>query len=150
MTSNRKSYDEPGINICTCASLRKATRLVTQQYDAALRQAGLRATQFTILAALANVQEMRQSDLANMLGMEGTTLTRNLQPLFKKDWVRIDRDVDQRVRLISLTQTGQQVYANAKPLWLQVQTHFVNELGKGPWSSLVDALETTAGIAEQA
>jgi len=123
---------------------------VTQQYDAALRQAGLRATQFTILAALANGQEMRQSDLANMLGMEGTTLTRNLQPLFKKDWVRIDRDVDQRVRLISLTQTGQQVYANAKPLWLQVQTHFVNELGKGPWSSLVEALETTAGIAEQA
>lgn len=150
MSTNQKPFDEPGINICTCASLRKATRLVTQQYDAALRQAGLRATQFTILAALANRQEMRQSDLANMLGMEGTTLTRNLQPLFKKDWIRIDRDVDQRVRLISLTQTGQQIYADAKPLWLQVQTHFVKELGQGPWGSLVEALETTAGIAEQA
>lgn len=149
MSIKHKPFDEPSIKICTCASLRKAARLVTQQYDAALRQMGLRATQFTILAALANKQEMRQSDLANMLGMEGTTLTRNLQPLFKKDWIRIDRDTDQRVRLISLTQIGQQIYADAKPLWLQVQTRFVNQLGQGSWLSLVEALETTAGIAEQ-
>jgi len=149
MTTTQIDFTEPGIDICTCASLRKATRLVTQQYDAALRPAGLRATQFTILSVLMAKDQMRQSELAKVLGMEGTTLTRNLQPLLKKGWIRIDRDDDQRVRLISLTPGGKQVHNEAKPMWLQAQTYLVNQLGHGQWASLVASLKSTAEAAEK-
>lgn len=149
MNADQNTYFEPGINTCTCSSLRRTTRLVTQQYDAALRPAGLRATQFTILAVLTKSGQLRQTELAKLLGMEGTTLTRNLQPLLKKDWIRIDRDEDQRVRLISMTPAGNQIYAEAKPLWLQAQTQFVNAMGEAQWSALVEALESTAQIAEE-
>ncbi len=137
------------MDVCTCASLRRATRLVTQQYDAALRPAGLRATQFTILSVLVNRGQIKQSDLANVLGMEGTTLTRNLKPLLKNDWIRIDRGDDQRVRLISVTKQGRHVRQEAMPMWQQVQSRFVNELGQGQWSALLGALSSAAEIAEE-
>ncbi len=149
MTPNQKTYDQPNVDICTCASLRRATRLVTQEYDAALRPAGLRATQFTTLSVLARRGQTRQSELASILGMEGTTLTRNLQPLLKKGWIRVDRDHDQRVRLISLTNAGRQVHVDALPLWQQVQSRFVNEMGHGQWSTLIGGLASTAAIAEE-
>ncbi len=149
MTANQPTYDEPAMDVCTCASLRRATRLVTQQYDAALRPAGLRATQFTILSVLINKGQVKQSELADVLGMEGTTLTRNLQPLLKNGWIRIDRGLDQRVRLISVTKQGRQVREDAMPMWRQVQSRFVNELGQGQWSALVGALSSAAEIAEE-
>ena len=36
---------------CACFNLRKATRMVTQLYDDALKPVGIRATQLTVLAA---------------------------------------------------------------------------------------------------
>lgn len=122
--------------------------MVTQAYDAALKPAGLRATQFTMLSVLAGHGRMRQSDYAEFLGMDGTTLTRNLQPLLKKQWIRIDRDDDKRVRLISITKPGQQILAKAVPLWRTVQSQFVEGLGAEQWSGLLGALATTLDIAK--
>ena len=79
MSTDQNIPDDPDIGVCACANLRRATRLVTQSYDAALRPVGLRVTQFTILAVLAKRGQMRQSKLADILGMDGTTLTRNLR-----------------------------------------------------------------------
>lgn len=142
--------DEPDIQACACASLRRATRMVTQAYDAALRPAGLRTTQFTMLSVLAKRGQLRQSNLADILGMDGTTLTRNLQPLLKNAWIRIDRDEDQRIRLISMTKAGRRVFNTARPLWEQVQTKFVAGLGDDQWAGLLGALTTTIDIAHTA
>ena len=62
---------------CACLRVRKAARNVTRRYDAALRPAGLRITQFTVMTALAEYGEVSITDLAESLGMERTTLTRN-------------------------------------------------------------------------
>lgn len=123
--------------------------MVTQAYDAALRPAGLRATQFTMLSILAIRGQIRQSKFADILGMDGTTLTRNLQPLLKNDWIQIDREEDQRVRLISITKPGRQVLDEAVPLWREVQSQFVKGLGDAPWSGLLGALATAADIAQR-
>ncbi len=149
MKTNHATRDFPDLKMCTCANLRRATRLVTQAYDAALKPAGVRATQFTILSVLAGRGQIRQSELAGLLGMDGTTLTRNLKPLLGKDWIRIDRDEDQRVRLISITAPGQRVLDEAVPLWRDVQSRFVNGLGDEQWSGLLTALATTLDVATQ-
>ncbi len=147
MNATRQTPDRPDLNVCVCANLRRATRMVTQAYDAALKPAGLRATQFTMLSVLAGRGRMRQSDYAEFLGMDGTTLTRNLQPLLKKQWIRIDRDDDKRVRLISITRPGQRVLDKAVPLWRTVQSQFVKGLGTEQWAGLLGALATTLDIA---
>jgi DNA-binding MarR family transcriptional regulator len=123
--------------------------MVTQAYDAALRPVGLRATQFTMLSVLAKRGQIRQSKFADILGMDGTTLTRNLQPLLKNEWIQIDREEDQRVRLISITKLGRDVLDQAVPLWRQVQSRFVTELGDERWSGLLGTLATAADIARR-
>ncbi len=148
MDDKQPDNSYPDIQVCACANLRRATRLVTQAYDAALRPVGLRATQFTMLAVLGKRGQMRQSDFADVLGMDGTTLTRNLQPLLKKDWIRIDRDEDQRVRLISLTEPGRALLDTAVPLWREVQGQFQTGLGKTQMTALLSTLSATANVAQ--
>jgi len=62
-----------------CASFRRAARALTHLYDEALRPVGLRATQFTIMQVLSLAGEVSQGQLAQMLAMDSTTLTRTLQ-----------------------------------------------------------------------
>ena len=149
MNRSQAIAEEPDIQFCACANLRRATRMVTQAYDRALRPAGLRTTQFSLLSVLAKRGQIRQSLVADILGMDGTTLTRNLRPLLKNAWIEIDRDSDQRVRLISITDEGRRVLAKAVPLWQQVQAHFVTGLGDKQWSQLLTTLTASAGIAQQ-
>ena len=66
---------------CMCATLRRASRALTQLYDEALRPLGLRATQFTVLQALSLTGEVSQRDLGQLLAMDSTTLTRTLEIL---------------------------------------------------------------------
>lgn len=108
----------------------------------------MRATQFTMLSVLAKRGQIRQSEFADILGMDGTTLTRNLQPLLKKEWIRIDRDDDQRVRLISMTPSGEHTFDQAVPLWRDVQSKFADGLGEEHWSGLLKTLATTFDVAK--
>ncbi len=149
MSHDRTTSDYPDIQVCACANLRRATRMVTQSYDAALRPVGLRATQFTMLSVLAKRGQIRQSKLAEILGMDGSTLTRNLRPLLKNEWIQIDREEDQRVRLISITKPGRQVLDDAVPLWRQVQSQFVKGLGDAQWSGFLGTLATAVDIAQR-
>lgn len=106
---------------CTCSALRRASRAVTQHYEDSFRGTGLRATQFTLLATLAQTGPQSLSVLANMLGLERTTLTRNLAPLEKKGYVSNVADADQRVRRIAITQTGEAAALAALDAWKRAQ-----------------------------
>jgi len=107
---------------CFCSALRRAGRAVTQHYEAAFRGAGLRATQFTVLATLAQTEPMTMSELAELLGLERTTLTRNLRPLEAKGWVRgLSDDEDLRRRRIELTPQGRAIAVKAMPRWRRAQ-----------------------------
>ena len=107
---------------CHCLALRRASRAVTQHYESAFRGAGLRATQFTVLSALAVAGPLTVSRLARILGMERTTLTRNLRPLESKGWVEVAHDADdQRLRRVTLTPLGLATATGALPAWRKAQ-----------------------------
>ena len=131
------------LSACACANLRKAARVVTQAYDAALRPTGLKATQFTMLATLSKRGDLPLTRLADALVMDRTTLTRNLKPLARMGLVRIDHEEDQRVRRISLTDAGKDVLADALPLWRKAQSRTVKSLGRERWSGFLDDLTAT-------
>src|SRR5947209_7151029 len=66
---------------CACSNVRKAARAVTQLFDEVLQPSGLRSTQFTLLVAVALMDEAPVTELAGALVMDRTTFTRNLKPL---------------------------------------------------------------------
>jgi DNA-binding MarR family transcriptional regulator len=139
-------HDATDVVDCTCANLRKAARVVTQAYDAALQPVGLKATQFTLLATLTRLGDAPLTRLADALVMDRTTLTRNLKPLVREGFIRIDQEEDQRVRKVSLTDSGRVVFDKALPRWQQAQSRMQKSLGQERWSGLLDGLAATVTV----
>jgi DNA-binding MarR family transcriptional regulator len=107
-------------NACACHKVRIATRAVTRAYDDALRPVGLRSTQFTVLVAASVAAGIPINQLATILGLERTTLTRSLDALEKEELIRVE-SVDGRTRNVILTQRGKDRLDLALPLCNQAQ-----------------------------
>ncbi|MEO8548324.1 MAG: MarR family transcriptional regulator [Kofleriaceae bacterium] len=118
---------------CTCLRLRSAARSMTRQYDHELRELDLRLTQLTVLVGVAMFGDSGApvSALADAVGMERTTLTRNLKPLAARRWLSSSADRgDLRSRRITLTKKGELLLAKAYPLWQRAQASTERALGE--------------------
>lgn len=114
---------------CTCFKLRRAARRVTQVYDRHLQPTGLRITQFGLLARLRG-GPLGMTQLADRMGMDRTTLTRNLRPLERLGYVTVDQGEDRRTRSVAITQAGRTAFAAALPCWSAAQTAVRATLGQ--------------------
>ena len=121
---------------CACFAVRRAARVITQHYDWALRPSGLRTTQFTLLTMLALGGPMPLSRVADRLGMERTTLTRNLKPLLAGGLVSVGPGDDRRVRTIAITAKGQRAAVAALPRWRSAQRSVAGRLPAKVFGSL--------------
>lgn len=128
--------------MCTSFNLRKASRAVTQFYDDALRETGLKSTQFSLLAAAAMAGTMPISRLADEMAMDRTTLTRNLKPLENEGLLRVQTGADKRVRNVTVTPEGLDLLERAAPLWRKAQTRMIDKLGDERWGDLLRQLQT--------
>lgn len=135
---------------CACFNFRRATRAITQFYDHVLAPSGLRATQLTLLVGLAKSGAIPLTRLAPVLGMDRTTLTRNLDPL-ERDGLVIQRPgADRRVTLLEITPKGSKALAKAIPLWQQAQHQITAGLGAGRWQTLQREIHQIAALAGDA
>jgi DNA-binding MarR family transcriptional regulator len=132
---------------CACFNLRKATRAVTQLYDDALRPAGLRCTQFSLLTLLKASGTVAMTRLAEAAVMDRTTLARNLEVLDREGLVRIRPGEDARVREIELTRAGVAKLKEAFPLWREAQRTVREGLGPGRLSRLLADLSLAVDAA---
>jgi DNA-binding MarR family transcriptional regulator len=145
---NRKTSQETTVRLpCACANLRRADRIVTQFYDDVLRPSGLRITQFTLLQALRLAPGISQKGLAELLGIDSTTLTRTLALLRRRGFVRSETGSDRRELRLFLTPTGQQEYKRVLPYWQSAQKRLRQSLGKANWNHILNAAVRTAGVA---
>jgi DNA-binding MarR family transcriptional regulator len=124
--------------------LRRASRTVSNAFDTAMRPAGLRSSQFTVLVALALAPQASVSRLARLLGLERTTMTRNLGPLERRGLVRAVTGADRRNRVLQLTPRGRSALARALPAWKAAQARVVQELGERRWAELLRGLKAAA------
>lgn len=122
---------------CLCLASRRAARAITREFDQALRPHGLRATQFSLLAALHLAGPRSIGELAELLSADRTTLTRNLAVVEQHGWVklRVDRD-DARSRLAVITAKGSRALKAALPTWRAVQQRLLEQLGPQAAASL--------------
>lgn len=132
---------------CACAQLRRAARAVTQRYDKALRPAGIRLTQFTLLQVLEIAGPLTQRALGHQLALDSTTLSRTLRPIEKAGWIRSKPGKDRRERHVELTKAGKRALDRATPAWTDAQRDLRERLGERDWAVLLPLLTATARAA---
>src|SRR5262245_12663080 len=84
---------------CACANIRRLSRPATRLYDAELRDSDLEVTQFGVLSALNRLGRATHGQLARGLGMDGTTMTRVMGVLGRRNWVATEAGTDRRQRV---------------------------------------------------
>ena len=131
---------------CLCAILRKATRVITKRYDAFLSPSGLKITQYSMLMNITRNPGITTTELAKVMLMDQTTVTRNLKLLEKNAWISFQEEgKDLRTKQIHLSQAGQQMIERAKPLWEKAQREIKNELGDLGFDVIIRSLNSVIG-----
>jgi len=128
------------IETCACHRIRMAARAVTRQYDEALRPSGLRATQVSVLAAVALEGALSIAALARVVGMDRSTLTRNLTPLEKEGLLAVGGEGWRRSRTLAITAKGRARLKRALPLWEKAQRALKREMGRR-WDGVQRSLD---------
>lgn len=143
-----KNYNLPEFDriaaLCLCTNVRKASRMVTKLYDDFLQPSGLLTTQFIVLGAISAQPEIALTPLADRLGMDPTTLARNLKPLERDGLIEVAKGTDRRTRVLKITEQGLVSIAKAYPYWEQAHSYMINHLGEersrimlNDWADLV-------------
>ena len=134
---------------CTLLGIRQASRAITQIYDAAFAPIGLKGNQFTLLTAISMMEEPTITRLGEALVTDRTTLTRNLAPLEREGFVRIQVGKDRRSRIVTVTPRGSKLLAEAYPLWKRAQARVIEAMGKSRWQGLLDHLSEVTALARK-
>jgi DNA-binding MarR family transcriptional regulator len=129
---------------CVCFNLRRVARIVTQFFDAEMRRQGIRSTQGTVLSALHSTGTSTMADLSEMLGMDRTTLLRNLRPLQRDGLVSIEGGGHGGPVELSLTAKGRKQIEKLTPAWESAQRTAVQVLGAERWTTLIADLDKVA------
>lgn len=137
---------------CHCLVVRQAGRWMTQFYDERLAACGLRTSQFAMLSALDRLGPSPIAALADAMVMDRTTLTRNIAPLERDGLVRTaPAEDDRRRRMVSLTPSGRETLARARPHWRRAQAAFEKHFGAEKAAAMRTLLlEVPAGEAADA
>lgn len=125
---------------CANANIRRTNRVITQFYDAILAPSGLNGSQFGLLATLSEAAPITINNLAELMGMDRTTLTRNLDVLMKRRLILSQPGDDRRMRLVCVSPEGDQAFQLAWPLWQEAQTSIEQAFGRERFDALLEEL----------
>ena len=114
---------------CSSQKLRSLSRRVSQHFDRIVGTADLKTTQYSLLTNIVRLGPVRPGELAHLLEMDASTLTRNMQPLIAQGWIVVGPGEDGRSRFVSATDTGRGKQAEAKREWKRAQIAFNARMG---------------------
>ena len=129
---------------CLCTNLRRAARGASKHYDGALEGFGINVAQYSLLSNLKRLEQPSISSLAEAMGLDRSTLGRNLHVLEGVGLVKLSGGADQRNRLVCLTETGNERLAAALPAWEAAQQRLMDRLGEERRAQLLALLDELA------
>lgn len=149
MDIDRSALNE-AVRVCACFNLRRAARAVTRLYDDVLGAGGLRSTQFVALVAIEAAGGPTLPRLAKSLGVDRSTLTRNLKPLVRADLVKLSVSRGAKSTTARLTPKGEKALLRCLPLWRDAQTRFESKVGSREWHAMLGGLADVTAAAPDA
>lgn len=132
---------------CVGQKSRNAARMLTRRFDDALRPAGLTCGQYSMLVIITLTADNTLTELAQHMGLDRTTLIRNLKPLEREGWVAVSDEGYRRARSVDITDLGAEKIAEALPLWRQIQETIKQELGEDAWRTVHGAMDALGKLA---
>jgi DNA-binding MarR family transcriptional regulator len=129
---------------CLCTNLRRAARGVSRHYDGALDGFGINVAQYSLLCNLQRLDQPSISTLAQAMGLDRSTLGRNLRVLEGEGLVTLVEGEDHRNRVVLLTETGQERLTAALPAWEAAQQRLIEKLGVEKRETLLALLDELA------
>jgi DNA-binding MarR family transcriptional regulator len=115
---------------CFCTDLRRASRKLTEAYDAALAPFGINIAQYFLLRTIVDHQPVSLTQLGTLVDLDRSTIGRNVKVLEGRDLTCRGNDVgDQRERVVSLTSEGKALLRRATPAWDRCQALMVEQIG---------------------
>lgn len=145
----RKKWSTPvKVEACACSQVRRTARKLSLLYDHALAPVGLTVTQYALLVSVGRAGQVSRTRLASMLGMDRTTLTRNLGPLEKTKLIVKGISEDRRERLLRLSDEGERKLREGYSVWESVQGQFVEKLGTERYEELNRILKVAESVVE--
>jgi DNA-binding MarR family transcriptional regulator len=133
---------------CACTAVRRTARSMTRAYDDAIRPSGLRVTQFSLLvAAEIGGGAVKPREIADILGLERTTVTRDLRPLEKRGLVTVESGQDRRARIVRVTDAGRRTMTDAMPRWRAAQAKLLAGDAADSWPRIAEGLGRLADAA---
>ena len=133
----RKTTDECVLFEISCVSfnLRKASRIVSRIYQKEMRGAPVKGPLFSLLATISRRGSTSITALANGIGLERTTLTRNLRHLEDRGYIQIVTLAANR-KEVSVLPEGEIALRAALVLWRRAQDRVVKALGEDRWDRM--------------
>ncbi len=115
--------------ICICTTLRQAALTATEAYDEALAPTGLKVTMYRLLHRLSQEDGLNITQLAKRVGLDRSTIGRNLKVLEREGMIEFEGGKDERARVIKLTELGLEKMRAGQPLWAEAQRNMREKLG---------------------
>ena len=131
-----EGWRNPPLHKCACTQLRKLSRETTSLYSQYLKPSGLTITQYGLLACISQKEAMAPSELGMRMGMDRTTVVRNLKPLSKQGYIREVVVSGSRLRPVAVTPKGFGAMETVYPLWQLAQTEMARLLGASQFEEL--------------
>ncbi len=126
---------------CANLHLRQAARVVTDFYNSVMVSTGLHANQFSLLIPPYLNPGLTINRMAEVSGLDRTTLARDLKLLEQRGWIAQQPGQDLRTREIHLTESGRQALLEALPFWEQAQAQVKAALGQDGLDQLFSFLD---------
>lgn len=131
---------------CLCLNTRRAARTLTRLYEEHLHPCNLTPAQFGLLSVLAARPNLSQLDLAETVDLDQTTLSRNLQLLIDRKWIKREPSKeDRRQTLYAITLAGLKLRAEALPHWNRAQQQMRKRLGDD-WETAFSILQRLSNV----
>ena len=130
---------------CIAVRLRLLNRVVTNLYDEALRPLGLKVSQMNVLVVAAKLGVARPAQVSELLHLDVSTLSRNVDRMMARGWLEVVPEADARTQPFRLTDPGRRLLERAIPAWEEAQEQAAELLGE-PGVTVLDEAATRLGL----
>jgi DNA-binding MarR family transcriptional regulator len=125
---------------CLTFNFQRTARSLVRGFEARVKHLGLSAPQFTSLSLLAGFGELTVTQIADRIGTDRTTMTRNLEVMRVKGWIAPAVSDDLRLHIWTITPTGRALLSEAMPAWREWQAHVVKIFGHDTATTILSAM----------
>ena len=127
---------------CIAVRIRLLNRTVTKIFDEALRPLGVKVSQLNVLMVVAKRGPIAPGEVARKLNMEKSTLSRNVDRMKTRGWLRVSQGDSGRKQILELGAAGRKLIEKSLPYWKKAQAQTEALLGQQGARSIHRAANT--------